>query len=183
APGRVVPEPAPAATAEPPTRAAPQVPAPAATEAAPPSGAPSTSATPAPPPGAGERVAPPAEIAPSRPAPLPPAEPRIRFGTPPSPEEEIFKPRKPGTEVESVLPIGKAPGPDLRTEEKAVAGRSEARKGVLNLFPPPPAKDSKLARDIRKAGQPDCRDAYAGMGLLGALPLLWDTMTDTGCRW
>ena len=82
------------------------------------------------------------------------------------------------------MPIGKAPRPDLKNEkERAVAGRSDTRKGVLNLFPPPPEKESKLARDIKKAAQPDCRDAYAGMGLLAAPFLLFDTVTDTGCRW
>jgi hypothetical protein len=121
-------------------------------------------------------------IAPPREAPS--SEAPLRFGTPPSPEEELFKARKPGTEVESVLPIGKAPALNLdKGKPDAVAGRSDARKGVLNLFPPPPEKESKLARDIQKAAQPDCRDAYAAMGLFAVPLLLKDTITDTGCRW
>ncbi len=82
-----------------------------------------------------------------------------------------------------MIPIGKAPRLEFEKEDKAVAGRADTRKGVLNLFPPPPDKESKLAREMQKAAQPDCRSAYAGMGLLAALPLLWDTATDTGCRW
>ena len=62
-------------------------------------------------------------------------------------------------------------------------GIPRTRKGVLNLFSPPPEKESKLAKDIQKAAQPDCRNAYAGMGLLAAPFLLWDSVTDTGCRW
>ena len=82
------------------------------------------------------------------------------------------------------MPIGKAPRLDLKDEKGApVAGRSDSRKGVLNLFPPPPEKEPKLARDIQKAAQPDCRDAYAGLGLLAVPFLLKDTLTDTGCRW
>jgi len=109
----------------------------------------------------------------------------LRFGTPPTPEEELFKPRKPGNEVESVMPVGKAPRivPNEAKPDTAIARRPDTRKGVLNLFPPPPEKESKLGRDIQKAAQPDCRNAYAGMGLLAAPFLLWDSVTDTGCRW
>jgi hypothetical protein len=62
----------------------------------------------------------------------------------------------------------------------------EGRPGLVPFgFAPPPAEErkSRLARDIEKAAQPDCRDAYAAMGLLGLPFLLKDTLTDTGCRW
>jgi hypothetical protein len=118
-------------------------------------------------------------------APAAPAPDRLRFGTPPTPEEELFKPRRPDSEVESVLPIGKAlPLPfDAAKKAGPEVGRADARKGVLNLFPPPPEKETKLARDIGKAAQPDCRDAYAALGLLAVPFLLKDALTDAGCRW
>jgi hypothetical protein len=40
-----------------------------------------------------------------------------------------------------------------------------------------------LGRAIQKAAQPDCRDAYAALGLLGLIPLIADTVLDRGCRW
>jgi hypothetical protein len=57
-------------------------------------------------------------------------------------------------------------------------------RGALNLMPPPPERKSKLAQDIEKAAKPDCREAYAKMGVLGALPLAADALKkDPGCRW
>ena len=54
---------------------------------------------------------------------------------------------------------------------------------VLNLLPPPPEKKSKLATEIEKAAKPDCRQAYAGMGLLAAVPLAADAVRGKGCKW
>jgi hypothetical protein len=54
---------------------------------------------------------------------------------------------------------------------------------VLNLMPPPPEKKSKLATEIEKAAKPDCRQAYAGMGLLAAVPLAADAVRGKGCKW
>jgi hypothetical protein len=54
---------------------------------------------------------------------------------------------------------------------------------ALDLSVPRPDAESTLGRAIGKAAQPDCRVAYAGLGLLGVPFLLFDTVTDTGCRW
>ena len=53
----------------------------------------------------------------------------------------------------------------------------------LNLAPPAPEPETKLGRAIQKAAQPDCRDAYAGLGLLAVPVLIADAITDKGCRW
>jgi len=55
--------------------------------------------------------------------------------------------------------------------------------GLLPVLPHPPEQPSKLARDIQKAGQPDCRQAYSSMGLLAVVPLVADAVRDKGCRW
>lgn len=60
---------------------------------------------------------------------------------------------------------------------------AQGPRGLLPVVPHPPEPPSKLARDIQKAGQPDCRQAYGGMGLLAVVPLLADTVRDKGCRW
>jgi hypothetical protein len=110
--------------------------------------------------------------------------PRLQFGTP-SDADDVFKPRTPSA---GDVPTGRAPRLDLDSTRKP--GRDGAptdsrRTSVvpLNLSPPPPEPESKLGRAIQKAAQPDCRDAYAGMGLLAIPFLLKDTVTDTGCRW
>jgi hypothetical protein len=42
----------------------------------------------------------------------------------------------------------------------------------------------KLAEDIAKAAKPDCRTAYAGMGLLAVVPLVASSVSSNGgCNW
>jgi hypothetical protein len=53
----------------------------------------------------------------------------------------------------------------------------------VDLASPKPDGESTLGRAIARAAQPDCRAAYAGLGLLGLPFLLFDNLTDTGCRW
>jgi len=117
--------------------------------------------------------------APERAAPS--AEPKLKFGEDP---DDIFKPRTtPQTGV--VPPPGQAPRLNLEAAKKpgAEIGRSDGRKGIFNIDSPPPEPVSKLGKAIQKAAQPDCRDAYAALGLLAVPFLLKDTITDTGCRW
>ena len=40
-----------------------------------------------------------------------------------------------------------------------------------------------MADAIDKAQKPDCRDAYAAMGLLAVVPLVASTAGNGGCRW
>ncbi len=57
-------------------------------------------------------------------------------------------------------------------------------RGVLPVLPRPPELDDKLARDIEKAARIDCRKAYAGAGLLAAVPLAADALDKAGgCKW
>ena len=66
-----------------------------------------------------------------------------------------------------------------RPGETSAAGS----KGVFQLLPRPPETKSKLEKELDKAGRPDCRNAYAGAGLLAAVPLVVDAVRDKGCRW
>jgi hypothetical protein len=54
--------------------------------------------------------------------------------------------------------------------------------GLVPLLPPPAGKDSKLANDVDKAKRADCKDAYAGAGLLAVIPLAIDAARDKGCK-
>jgi hypothetical protein len=114
-----------------------------------------------------------------------PAElPRLRFGAP-EPDEDMFKPRRDGG-APSAEP-GATPRLDL-DEAKKRAARAVVRdgtgsRGLLSVMPPPPERDTKEARPLDKAVKPDCRTAYANMGLLAAVPLVASSIGDGGCRW
>ncbi len=123
-----------------------------------------------------------AQPAASREAPAAAPVTRLNYGAPPD-VDDIFTPRKSGDP-----PAAGAPAPiDIDAARKARESSriTYGRTGIipLSLSPPPPEPESKLGRAIQKAAQPDCRDAYAAMGLLAIPFLLKDTVTDTGCRW
>ena len=62
----------------------------------------------------------------------------------------------------------------------------EGSRGVLQLLPLPPERKSKLAEGIEQAAKKDCKDAYAGAGLLAIVPLAIDAVKSnsaTGCKW
>jgi hypothetical protein len=60
---------------------------------------------------------------------------------------------------------------------------AQGSRGLLPMMPVPPDTRSKLADDLKNAAKPDCRTAYAGMGVLAAVPLAADALRDKGCRW
>ncbi|MBC3932692.1 hypothetical protein [Undibacterium curvum] len=43
--------------------------------------------------------------------------------------------------------------------------------------------ETELAKGTKKAERKDCRKAFAGLGLLGLVPLAASTVTDLGCKW
>jgi hypothetical protein len=142
-----------------------------------------------------ERMAPPTErappaVAPGK-APTPPVRteapsepgPRLRFGAP-DPGDEIFKPR--GDPAPAADPGG-APRLDLeatRQRAREIVSEGSAYRGFVPAIPPPPVeRKSKLAEAIDKAQKPDCRDAYAAMGLLAVPALVVSAVGNGGCRW
>jgi hypothetical protein len=162
-------EAAPAPPAAP--RAAPSEAAPRVEQAAP--AAPAPDKLPAdPPPSSGVAPAP------------PPA--RFHFGSP-TPEDEVFRPRAdvvpPMTEPEA------QPYIDLEGARRAARKLATEGSGSRGLVPfplpvPPPAEQqSKEARALEKAIKPDCRAAYAGLGLLAIPMLAASVIGDVGCRW
>ncbi len=133
-----------------------------------------------------QRTAPPAtasERAPARPDTLPP----LRYGTPEG-DEDIFKPRR-----DAVTPSaepGAAPRIDLDAARKRavreMANEGSGSRGVLPFplpVPPPPDKKTKEARAMEKAIKPDCRTAYADLGLLAVAALVAGAFDNGGCRW
>jgi hypothetical protein len=74
----------------------------------------------------------------------------------------------------------------MKKRAREIAAEGSGSRGVLNLIPPPPPveKKDKLAEDIAKAAKPDCRTAYAGLGILAVVPLVASSVGNNGgCNW
>ncbi|KVD07334.1 hypothetical protein WI80_18595 [Burkholderia ubonensis] len=90
-----------------------------------------------------------------------------------------------------------APGVDWRGELDAIGaprtvGRSPAAATISGLGASSGAvagvsrratTDATLARGMSEARRADCRNAYAGMGLLAIPALAIDAVRDAGCKW
>ena len=154
--------------------AAPAGAAPQAERAAPPAGV-----RPAP----ASDVAVPAVVPGARTAPAAAAEPpRLRLGSP-GPDEDIFKPRR-----DVAAPPGESGVPRIdmeaaRQRAREIASETTSTRGILPALPPPPERLSKESNALEKAVKPDCRTAYAGMGLLAVPVLVASTIGDGSCRW
>jgi hypothetical protein len=117
------------------------------------------------------------------PTPAAPAQILQRPG-PPAVEEDIFKSRR---DISS--PPAEAPRIDLDAARKKAAREivteGTGSRGVFTIPAPPPVeRKSKEASALEKAIKPDCRTAYADMGLL-AVPVLVASAiaADGSCRW
>jgi hypothetical protein len=128
-------------------------------------------------------VAVPAPVPGARAAPGTAAEPpRLRLGSP-GPDEDIFKPRR-----DVAAPPGDLGAPRIdmeaaRQRAREIASETTSTRGILPALPPPPERLSKESHALEKAIKPDCRTAYAGMGLLAVPVLVASTIGDGGCRW
>ena len=68
---------------------------------------------------------------------------------------------------------------DLRRQAPVVGVAARPHASPAAVRP----RDAALAAAIEKTARPDCRDAYAGAGLLAVVPLLKDAVTGSGCKW
>jgi hypothetical protein len=135
----------------------------------------------------------PAEVAPAGVPGRPPAartetpasgEPqRLRFGAP-SVEDEIFGTKRDAPAAESGAPPA-VTVESMKKRAREIAAEGSGSRGVINMLPPPPVeKKDKLAEDIAKAAKPDCRTAYAGLGILAVVPLVASSVGNNGgCNW
>ncbi|MGQ3053785.1 MAG: hypothetical protein ACT6S0_18565, partial [Roseateles sp.] len=55
--------------------------------------------------------------------------------------------------------------------------------GLIGMLPQPPERKSKLEQSIEDAASKDCRNAYAGVGILAVVPLAVDAARGKGCKW
>ena len=86
----------------------------------------------------------------------------------------------------ATAPSGKEPPQPLNLKLPMQGPRISSAGGSSGLLPEvprPPEHEDKLKKDIDKAKREDCRSAYAGGGLLAAIPIAIDTVRDKGCKW
>lgn len=139
-------------------------------------------------------VAPPVELpAPRAASPTPPVAPSAPPASPAAPlapqplgtpeaNDDIFKPRR-----DLGAPRGEERHIDLDAARKKAAreivSEGAGSRGVFTVPPPPPV-ERKSKDPLEKAIKPDCRTAYANMGLL-AVPVLVASAVaaDGSCRW
>ena len=187
APAPVVPVPPVAVPAQPPRsetsplREAPSAPATSSVEPSAPAPTKESARAPAAPAGESSR---PVDAAPVREVPAPPAPGRLNFGARPAVDDDLRQLVEPSTAT--LPPVGERPRLSFEKPASRDATHPSGRSpGLvpLNLSPPTPEPETKLGRAIQKAAQPDCRDAYAGLGLLAVPVLIADAITDKGCRW
>ncbi|MEO8346176.1 MAG: hypothetical protein ABI607_10815 [Betaproteobacteria bacterium] len=110
--------------------------------------------------------------------------PRLRLGAP-NVDDEVFRSRRdgPATGTDASPALPGITGEAMRKRVREIASEGSGTRGVLNLVPPPPERKDKLAEDIAKAAKPDCRTAYAGLGLLAVVPLVASSVGNGGCNW
>jgi len=117
---------------------------------------------------------------------LPPASPAPGQTQPiPSPDagEELFKSRR-----DSGTAPAEVPRIDLDAARKKAAreivSEGAGSRGVFTVPAPPAEPKTKEAMPLEKALKPDCRTAYAHLGLLAAPVLIASAVAaDGGCRW
>ncbi len=156
-----------------------------------------------PPPSTLPPLPPPAPLQPASPTlPSPPPTPAI--AAPPAPpvvapaaarepaaessvESAIFKPRR-----EAAMPSaepGATPRLDLdamRQRARDIAGEGSTGRRTLLPLPIKPKQQHKSKEELafdKALKRPDCRDAYADMGLAAVIPLVRDSISGTGCKW
>ena len=174
-PPSVVPNVAPAPAAAPPTaQSTPSNPAPAQPATTPPD----------------ERSLAPA---PSSSSPSPatvPSNERVPAATPGSPvpaksADDIFGPRR---DVGATAASAPAKTLDLDAARRSAREGANTGTGPRTLLPfptaPKPIPKSDMTKIFDKAlKRPDCKDAYAEMGLAAVIPLVRDAIKQEGCKW
>lgn len=87
-------------------------------------------------------------------------------------------------------PTGGGTAPRLDLDAVRQRARELAREGSgprtllpFNVKPKEEFKTKEQQAFDKALKRPDCKDAYAGMGLAAVVPLLWDSVSEKGCKW
>ena len=92
---------------------------------------------------------------------------RVLTSGAPDVDEEVFRSRR-DTRPRAPAAPGIYPAEYVARARREIANEGTGPRGVLEhrAAPPPVGRKDTLAEGIAKAAKPDCRTAYAGMGLL-----------------
>src|SRR6185436_296533 len=102
-------------------------------------------------------------------------------GTPDG-RDDIFRPRQDAPGTQPARP--RVDMDQIRQRAREIANEGSGSRGILPLqVPLPPERKSKLSEQLEKAIKPDCRNAYADMGLLAVPALVAGAVAYVGCRW
>lgn len=106
--------------------------------------------------------------------------------------DDIFGPRSgdtvgttAGTTPGTLSPAPRTDLDQVRQRARELGSSGTGPKTVFK-FPtaPPPVAKKKIEEIFDKLKRPDCKDAYADMGLAAAAPLIRDALTtEKGCKW
>jgi hypothetical protein len=119
-----------------------------------------------------------------------PANERAPAATPGSPTpsksaDDVFGPRR---DVSPAAAPAPAKSLDLDAARRSAREGANERTGPKTLLPfptaPKPIPKSDMTKIFDKAlKRPDCKDAYAEMGLAAVIPLVRDAIKQEGCKW
>ena len=70
---------------------------------------------------------------------------------------------------------------NLKLPSRGPLASSSGGSGILPLVPKPPDTKTAMEKAIKKGEKPDCRDAYAGAGILAPAAAVIDAATGKGC--
>ena len=101
--------------------------------------------------------------------------------------DDILAPRGAMAPPSATAP-GSAPRIDLDSVRQRAREIAREGMGARTLLPFDVKGKEAIKRKEQQAfdkalKRPDCRDAYAGMGLAAVVPLLWDAVSEKGCKW
>ena len=113
-------------------------------------------------------------------APEPPS--RLNYGAPQD-NDDIFKPRGDGTASPSNSTASRTNPDAIRRAARDRSRDGDDATGLFQLPLPSASPDQKLSEAIDKAQKPDCRHAFAAMGLLAIPALVASTVGNGNCRW
>ena len=135
---------------------------------------------------AAEAVKPPAPA--PAPTPAPQRDTSAQATSAPAGESAIVSPRAdPRLPTFGASPPATLPKTNLdsiKERARQIAREGTGPRTAIPFFtaPPPPKKEMEKAFD-KALTRPECKDAYAEMGLAAVIPLIRDAVTEKGCKW
>ncbi|MBB5018103.1 pyruvate/2-oxoglutarate dehydrogenase complex dihydrolipoamide acyltransferase (E2) component [Chitinivorax tropicus] len=124
---------------------------------------------------------------PAKPTPAKAAAATARIARPKTEEEEQAVPEAPSRAAPIQADLAPAAGHIDLEAAKRIA-REAGQEGSKSAPPaylakPAPERETALGKGINQSERADCREAYAGLGLLAVPLLLKDAATGGGCKW